>query len=296
MLQFLSYHLFSVGSLRDCFGILVYRNLFKRAVLLSTFNLLNEGYKCLLLQDFFSSLLPFTSVSEVPIHSFTEIFHRSPPISYIRGRRAVETSRGERRLGLLSFCLAGTFRSFLHTELTKVAIDTLRKLAFDDAALWWIGTGSQGSWINGGVGGRDGWFERIRVCVWQLLQVKYSVLCMVEKACDGALYELLWHFYHLWWSLKKTQMFSSNKPMNFSLWVVTQKCIMNEWMHEVFIEHFYCVLLYTQSMKGSLLNHHQCTASTWMMWCLSQDNGTSVLTTHHLSSGGKDGSALGKYC
>ncbi len=58
MLPFLSYHLFSVGSLRDCFGILDYRNLFKRAILLSTFNLLNEGYKCLLLQDFFQAFFP----------------------------------------------------------------------------------------------------------------------------------------------------------------------------------------------------------------------------------------------
>ncbi len=31
---------------------------------------------------------------------------------------------------------------------------------------------------------------------------------------------------------------------------------------------------------GSLLNHHQCAASTWMMRRLPQDNGTSALTTH----------------
>ncbi len=35
-------------------------------------------------------------------------------------------------------------------------------------------------------------------------------------------------------------------------------------------------------MRGSLLNHHQCAASTWMMWCLSQDNSASALTTHQL--------------
>ncbi len=44
----------------------------------------------------------------------------------------------------------------------------------------------------------------------------------------------------------------------------------------------YCVLLYTQSALqscgGSLLNHHQCAASTWMMWRLPQNNGT----THQL--------------
>ncbi len=32
-------------------------------------------------------------------------------------------------------------------------------------------------------------------------------------------------------------------------------------------------------MRGSLLNHHQCTASTWMMRRQPQDNGASALTT-----------------
>ncbi len=52
-----------------------------------------------------------------------------------------------------------------------------------------------------------------------------------------------------------------------SLWTeLTQK---NEWMNELCIYiALYCVLLYTksalQSCGGSLLNHHQCAASTWM--------------------------------
>ncbi len=33
---------------------------------------------------------------------------------------------------------------------------------------------------------------------------------------------------------------------------------------------------------GGLLNHHQCSASTWMMRQLPQDNDTSALTTHEL--------------
>ncbi len=33
---------------------------------------------------------------------------------------------------------------------------------------------------------------------------------------------------------------------------------------------------------GSLLNYHQCEASTWMMRRLPQDNGASALTTHQL--------------
>ncbi len=48
-----------------------------------------------------------------------------------------------------------------------------------------------------------------------------------------------------------------------------------------------CVLLYTQSALqscggGSLLNHYQCAASTWMMWRQPQYNGASALTTHQL--------------
>ncbi len=36
-------------------------------------------------------------------------------------------------------------------------------------------------------------------------------------------------------------------------------------------------------MRGlSLLNHHQCAASIWMMRRLPQDNGASALTTHQL--------------
>ncbi len=64
----------------------------------------------------------------------------------------------------------------------------------------------------------------------------------------------------------------------------------NEWMNEWYIyKALYCVLLYTQSTLqlcggrgGSLLNHHQCAASTWMMRRLPQDSGASALTTHQL--------------
>ncbi len=35
-------------------------------------------------------------------------------------------------------------------------------------------------------------------------------------------------------------------------------------------------------VRGSLLNHHQCAASTWMIRRLPQDNGASALTTHQL--------------
>ncbi len=58
---------------------------------------------------------------------------------------------------------------------------------------------------------------------------------------------------------------------------------MNEWCIYIAL---YCVLPYTQSAlqsyRGSLLNHHQCAASTWMMRRQPQDNGASALTTHQL--------------
>ncbi len=54
--------------------------------------------------------------------------------------------------------------------------------------------------------------------------------------------------------------------------------------------HFYNTLLcivvhpkrFTIIWGGSLLNHHQCAASTWMMRRLPQDKGASALTTHKL--------------
>ncbi len=57
---------------------------------------------------------------------------------------------------------------------------------------------------------------------------------------------------------------------------------MNEWCIYIAL---YCVLLYTQSalqscVGGSLLNHHQCAASTWMMRRLPQDNIASALTSY----------------
>ncbi len=60
---------------------------------------------------------------------------------------------------------------------------------------------------------------------------------------------------------------------------------MNEWCIYIAL---YCVLPYTQSALqscgGSLLNHHQCAASTWMMRRQPQYNGASALTTHQLQA------------
>ncbi len=54
---------------------------------------------------------------------------------------------------------------------------------------------------------------------------------------------------------------------------------MNEWMNDAFK---FCFIMYCCTPKalynhvgGSLLNHHQCAASTWVMWRLPQDNGAN---------------------
>ncbi len=60
--------------------------------------------------------------------------------------------------------------------------------------------------------------------------------------------------------------------------------------HDEWMMHLYRTLVcivehpkrFTIMWGGSLLNHHQCAASTWMIRRLPQDNGTSALTTHQL--------------
>ncbi len=78
--------------------------------------------------------------------------------------------------------------------------------------------------------------------------------------------------------------YTLNKSEWIVHWINSNKNWMNEWCIYIAL---YCVLLYTQSTLqscggGSLLNHHQCAAFTWMMWWLPQDNGASALTTHQL--------------
>ncbi len=71
--------------------------------------------------------------------------------------------------------------------------------------------------------------------------------------------------------------------------MLTMRDIMNEW--GIYIALYY-VLLYTQSAlqsyKVSLLNHHQCAASNWMMRRQPQHNGASALTTHQLQVGRRE--------
>ncbi len=57
---------------------------------------------------------------------------------------------------------------------------------------------------------------------------------------------------------------------------------MNEWMMLYIALFVYCGTPLYNHVGGSLLNHHQCAASTWMMRRLPQDNGASALTTHQL--------------
>ncbi len=60
---------------------------------------------------------------------------------------------------------------------------------------------------------------------------------------------------------------------------------MNEWrkhLYSTFIVYCCTPKALYNHMRGSLLNHQQCAASTWMMWRQPQDNGASALTTHQL--------------
>ncbi len=60
---------------------------------------------------------------------------------------------------------------------------------------------------------------------------------------------------------------------------------MNEWMmhlYSAFIVYCHTPKALYNHVGGSLLNHHQCAASTWMMRRQPQDNGASALTTHQL--------------
>ncbi len=59
--------------------------------------------------------------------------------------------------------------------------------------------------------------------------------------------------------------------------------MMNEWCIYIALFVYCCTpnALYNH-VGGSLLNHHQCAASTWMMRRLPQDSGASALTTHQL--------------
>ncbi len=61
----------------------------------------------------------------------------------------------------------------------------------------------------------------------------------------------------------------------------------DKWINEAYIYRFilYCCTpkaLYNHIGGWSLLNHHQCAASTWMMRPQPQDNSASALTTHQL--------------
>ncbi len=64
-------------------------------------------------------------------------------------------------------------------------------------------------------------------------------------------------------------------------------------MNDAFIQRFLCIVVhpkrFTIMWGGSLLNHHQCAAFTWMMRRLPQDNGASALTTHQLQVERREG-------
>ncbi len=53
-------------------------------------------------------------------------------------------------------------------------------------------------------------------------------------------------------------------------------------LYSAFIVYCHTPKVLYNHVGGSLLNHHQCAASTWMMRRQPQDNGASALTTHQL--------------
>ncbi len=82
-----------------------------------------------------------------------------------------------------------------------------------------------------------------------------------------------------WWSLKQIEKLKSKHFENSE--------VMNEWMMHLYSAIVYCCTpkaLYIMWGGGSLLNHHQCAASTWMMQRLPQDSGTSALQVERRES------------
>lgn len=170
--------------------ILDYGNLFQRVILNTFWRLLNVYF-----QDFFSGLFPFTSVSEVTVH--TEIFYKSPPISHIRWLREVQSEQGETDASVcLHSVLQGPWDHFrtlssLKCPLTRWENWPLMALLCGELA--------QGRRVRGWT---DVWVEEednlsvsVDVCDWlclevswtlQLLQVKLDVFVYVDKS--------------LWWS------------------------------------------------------------------------------------------------
>ncbi len=132
-------------------------------------------------------------------------------------------------------------------------------------------------------------------CCFRGLKTKLQIL--IEQVLCSIADDLRNSKEVLWWvneTLKKKRsevrfpkasLANYGDKFHWTLLVMTELVneLMNEWCIYIAL---YCVLLYTkgalQSCGGTLLNHHQCAASTWMMRRLPQDNGTSAVTTHQL--------------
>ncbi len=81
----------------------------------------------------------------------------------------------------------------------------------------------------------------------------------------------------------------SNSWQNFYFWVNYPFKHLNEWMMHLYSD-LLCIAVHPKRFTimcvgGSLLNHHQCAASTWMMWRLPQDN-TGAQCAHHTVDSG----------
>ncbi len=104
------------------------------------------------------------------------------------------------------------------------------------------------------------------------LEVHFSVL---KKGCPNTLVYIVYvQVIGVWW------------------WVL------NEWMNEwcIYIALLLCIAIHPsalQSCGGSLLNHHQCAASTWMMRRQPQDNVWLKVYIYSHTRGVKLGLGLG---
>jgi len=131
--------------------------------------------------------------------------------------------------------LQGPWDHFHTLSLPKWPLTRSENWSFDDCSLHWIGTGSLGSWMNGGVGGWEGRSE-LFICVglclevsWTLevLQGKLIVLGCVER---NLWLSFIWSFVALLSLLIGTevpQKLKYDKYKSISRWVVIS------WTHKM---------------------------------------------------------------
>ncbi len=104
-------------------------------------------------------------------------------------------------------------------------------------------------------------------------KAKQNTMAQVKNISSAAITVKMWHIG------TQTQQGKGLKG-NFILSTLMPSRI-NEWCVYIWCFIVYCCTLKAlyNHVGGSLLNHHQCAASTWIMWRQPQDNSASALTT-----------------